>query len=71
MSHFIVTFDYDLMSEVMDTLKTIPNVAVTSKPLRNGTVKIKTNTRDLDAESRAIHAIEDIPGILDVRLIDK
>lgn len=71
MSHFIVTFDYDLKNEVMRTLKAVPGVIVNGVPMRDGTVKIKTATRTLDDEANAVHAVEDIHGVIDVRLLDR
>lgn len=71
MSHFIVSFDYDLRGEVMDVLKAVPGVAVNGVPLRNGTVRVVTTTRDLDSEAAAVHAIEDIQGVIDVRLLGR
>lgn len=71
MSHFIVTYDYDFKDDVLDAIASVPSVVVSGRALRNGTVKIKTTTRDLDAEANAVHAIEDIQGVLDVRLIQK
>ena len=53
MSHFIVTFDYDMKKEVMDALREVAGVAVTGMPQRNGTITVKTVTRNLDAETNA------------------
>jgi len=71
MSHFIVTFDTDLKKEVMQTLKAVPGVKITGNPLANGTVRIQTITRSLDDEANAVHAVEDIHGVVDVRLLEK
>ena len=71
MSHFIVTFDYDMKTEVMATLKAVPGVAINGIPMRDGTVRVKTVTRTLDDEANAVHAIEDIHGVIDVRLLDR
>ena len=71
MSHFIVTFDYDAKQEVMSALKAISGVQINGVPMRNGTVVVKTVTRDLDSETSAIHAMEDIFGVLDVKFIEK
>ncbi|MCA8911374.1 MAG: hypothetical protein KDB82_06695 [Planctomycetes bacterium] len=71
MSHFIVTFDYDMKKEVMDALREVAGVAVTGMPQRNGTITVKTVTRNLDAETAAVHAMEDIFGVLDVKFIEK
>ena len=71
MSHFIVSFDYDLKSEVMEQLKAVPGVAINGIPMRDGTIKVKTVTRTLDDEANAVHAIEDIHGIIDVRLLER
>jgi hypothetical protein len=71
MSHFIVTFDYDAKKEVMDALKVVEGVVVTGMPRRDGTVTVKTITRNLDTETAAVHAMEDIFGVLDVKFIEK
>lgn len=70
MSNFIVTFDNEFRKEVMGSLKVAPGAVVIGQALRNGTVRIKTTTRDLDSEANAIHAVEDIQGVLDVRLLE-
>jgi len=70
-SDFIIAFDIDLKKEVMDALKAVPGVVVTTKPLADGTVRVKTVTRHLDDESAAVHAMEDIHGVIDVRFIEK
>jgi hypothetical protein len=71
MSHFIVTFDTDLQHEVIKTLKAVQGVVVTSRPSADGTLRIKTTTRTLDDETAAVHAVEDIFGVTDVRLLEK
>lgn len=71
MSHFIITFDYDAKKEVMDALKVVPGVQINGVPMRNGTVVVKTVTRDLDSETAAVHAMEDIFGVLDVKFIER
>jgi nitrate reductase NapAB chaperone NapD len=69
MSDFIVTFDTSMQREVLDELKRIRGVVVAGKPQRNGTLKVRTSTRHLDDETEALRSIEDIPGIIDVRLL--
>jgi nitrate reductase NapAB chaperone NapD len=69
MSHFIVTFDTDFKKEVMQTLKAVPGVRIMGQAMANGTVRIQTLTRTLDDESNAVHAVEDIHGVVDVRLL--
>jgi len=71
MSYFIVTFDTERKAEVMQALKAVPGVVVNGVPKANGTVHIKTVTRTLDDESNAVHAVEDIFGVIDVRWIEK
>ena len=71
MSYFIVTFDTEVKNEVMQALKAVPGVVVNGVPMANGTVHIKTVTRTLDDESNAVHAVEDIFGVIDVRWIEK
>lgn len=68
MSNFIVTYDVTMQREVLNELKAVRRVIITGKPQRNGTVTVRTNTRHLDDETEALRSIEDIPGILDVRL---
>lgn len=70
MSYFIVTFDTDHKAEVMQALKAVPGVVVNGVPLANGTVRIKTVTRTLDDETSAVHAVEDIVGVIDLRLLE-
>lgn len=70
MSNFILTFDVDQRKEVLAALKTIRGVALNGKPMANGTVLVKTITRTLDDETAAVHSIEDIPGVIDLRLLD-
>lgn len=71
MSYFIVTFDTEVKNEVLKALKAVPGVAINGVPLANGTVHVKTVTRSLDDESAAVHAMEDIFGVIDVRWIEK
>ncbi|MCA8915228.1 MAG: hypothetical protein KDB90_07440 [Planctomycetes bacterium] len=71
MSYFIVTFDTEVKNEVLKALKSVPGVAINGVPLANGTVHVKTVTRSLDDESAAVHAMEDIFGVIDVRWIEK
>jgi hypothetical protein len=71
MSHFIVTFDTDYSRDVLEAIKAVPGVKLTGKPSANGTLRIQTVTRSLDDEASAVHAVEDIHGVVDVRLLDK
>jgi hypothetical protein len=71
MSHFVVTFDTDFKQEVMQMLKAVPGVRIMGLAMANGTVRIQTLTRTLDDESNAVHAVEDIHGVVDVRLLEK
>jgi nitrate reductase NapAB chaperone NapD len=70
-SHFIVTFDTDYKKEVVDAIKAVPGVKLTGSAEANGTLRIQTITRSLDDESNAVHAVEDIHGVVDVRLLEK
>jgi copper chaperone CopZ len=70
-SRFIVAYDIDLQNEVISALKAVPGVVVTGKPLADGTVTVKTTTRTLDDEAAAVHAMEDVHGVIDVRLLEK
>ncbi|MBX3459456.1 MAG: chaperone NapD [Planctomycetes bacterium] len=71
MSSFILAYDIEQQRDVLAALKDIPGVRVTGKPQADGTVRIQTVTRSLDDESAAVHAIEDIPGVIDLRLLEK
>lgn len=68
MSNFIVTFDTSMQREVLAELKALRRVIITGKPQRNGTLQIRINTRHLDDETEALRSIEEIPGIIDIRL---
>ncbi|MHC4841255.1 MAG: hypothetical protein ACYTDT_09925 [Planctomycetota bacterium] len=69
MSRFILTFDYDHKDDVMKALKKVQGVKVNSLPRRNATVNVQTVTRTLDDETRAVKAMEDIIGVVDLRLV--
>jgi nitrate reductase NapAB chaperone NapD len=69
MSDLIVSFDNFLQKEVLEELWTLRGIVVSGKPQRNGTIKVRTVTRHLDDETEAIRSIEDIPGVIDVRLL--
>ena len=70
LSHFIVSFDTDLRDEIVKAIRAVPGVVLTGMPQADGTVRIKTVTRSLDDESNAVHAVEDIYGVNDVRLLE-
>jgi hypothetical protein len=70
MSNFVVAFDIDLQSAVIAAIRKVPGVVLDGAPQADGTVRIRTNTRHLDDEAAAVHAIEDIHGVIDVRLLD-
>jgi nitrate reductase NapAB chaperone NapD len=69
MSKLIVAFDIDRQADVMAAIRGIKGVHVEGRPRADGTVTVSTNFRSLDDESAAVHAIEDIHGVIDVRLI--
>jgi nitrate reductase NapAB chaperone NapD len=69
MSDLIVSFDNFLEKEVLESLRAVRGISVTGKPQRNGTIRVRTVTRHLDDETDAIREVEDIPGVLDVRLL--
>lgn len=70
MSRFIVSFDEEFKDRVMKELKYIPGIAITGIPKRDGTVTIRTTTKTLDDEANAVHSVEDIEGVVDVRLLN-
>lgn len=69
MSLLLLTLDPDQRAEVLEMLKAVRGVVVVTQPAADGTMKIKTVTRSLDDESEAVHAVEDIPGVIDLRLL--
>jgi nitrate reductase NapAB chaperone NapD len=71
MSEFLVAFDNEQRKDVLSELRKVEGVRVTGAPAADGTVRIRTITRSLDDESSAIHAVEVIPGVMDVRLLHK
>lgn len=70
MSQFIVSFDTDLRDEIVKAIRAVPGVVLAGSPQADGTIRIKTVTRSLDDESNAVHAVEDIYGVSDVRLLE-
>lgn len=69
MSNFIVTYDVEKQEHVVGLLREMKGITLAGKPAADGTVRVRTKFPTLDAEADAIHAIEDIEGVLDVRLI--
>lgn len=70
MSRFILTFDIDRQKEVIKAVKALPGVMLAGIPQADGTVIVRTTTRTLDDETIAIRNIEDIQGVIDLRLMD-
>ncbi|MCC7510725.1 MAG: hypothetical protein IT464_15285 [Planctomycetes bacterium] len=71
MSNFILAFNIEQKKEVLDALAEVTGIVVSGRPQADGTIRIRTVTRNLDDESAAVHAVEDIPGVIDLRLLDK
>lgn len=69
MSRFLLAFDIEQKGDVMARLRKVPGVVVTGIPQADGTVMIRTSTRSLDDETLAVRAVEEIPGVIDVRLL--
>ncbi len=69
MSNLLVAFDNDKRDYVIGVIKQMKGITLATKPAADGTVRIRTKFPTLDAESEAVHAIEDIDGVVDVRLI--
>jgi len=70
MSRFLLAFDVELKKEVLAQLRHVHGVAVAGIPQADGTLVIRTLTRTLDDETSAIRAVEEIPGVIDLRLLD-
>lgn len=70
MSRFMLTFDVDRQKEVIKAVKALPGVMLAGIPQADGTVIVRTTTRTLDDETIAIRNIEDIQGVIDLRLMD-
>ncbi|MCC6573806.1 MAG: hypothetical protein IT462_08445 [Planctomycetes bacterium] len=69
MSTFIVAFDIEKKDYVIGVIRQMKGVTLASKPAADGTVRVRTKLPTLDAEADTVHAIEDIDGVLDLRLI--
>jgi len=70
MSRFMLAYDIEQQKEVLKALKSVPGVAVAGTPQADGTVVLRTTTRGLDEETSAIRRVEEIPGVIDLRLLD-
>ncbi|MBE7490697.1 MAG: hypothetical protein HS108_02875 [Planctomycetes bacterium] len=70
MSRFVLAFDVDQQKDVLAALKTVRGVVIASPPAADGTLVLRTTTRTLDDETAAIRSVEDIPGVIDLRLLD-
>ena len=70
MSRFMLTFDVDRQQEGIKAVKPLPGVMLAGIPQADGTVIVRTTTRTLDDETIAIRNIEDIQGVIDLRLMD-
>lgn len=70
MSRFMLTFDIDRQNEVIKAVKALPGVMLAGIPQADGTVIVRTTTRTLDDETIAVRGIEDIQGVIDLRLMD-
>lgn len=68
MSHFVLAFDVEQRKEVLAKLHKARGIVVTGIPKADGTITIRTATRHLDDETEAIRSVEDIPGVIDLRL---
>jgi hypothetical protein len=70
MSRFVLAFDIEQKGDVMARLKRVPGIVVAGIPQADGPVIIRTTTRKLDDETLAIRGVEEIPGVIDLRLLD-
>jgi hypothetical protein len=70
MSRFVLAFDIEQKGDVMARLKRVPGIVVAGIPQADGTVMIRSTTRTLDDETLAIRGVEEIPGVIDLRLLD-
>jgi nitrate reductase NapAB chaperone NapD len=71
MTQFIVSFDTDYKESVIELLNEVESVRLLSKPGADGTMRIEIRAANLDEETTAIRSIEDIPGVLDLRMLRK
>lgn len=69
MSSFVVAYDIDQQTDVLKKLRQVAGASVTGAPQADGTITIRTTTRSLDDETAVLRAIEDIPGVIDLRLL--
>lgn len=70
MSRFLLAFDIDRQKDVLAAVRGVRGVQVAGMPQADGTVVVRTTTRSLDDETMAIRSLEDIPGVLDLRLLE-
>lgn len=71
MSEFLLAFDIELRDDVLKAVRAVKGVAVTSIPQADGTVTLRLKTRTLDEETTLIRTVEEIHGVLDLRLLQK
>ena len=69
MSRFLLAFDVEQKVGVMAALKRVRGIVVAGIPQADGTIVIRTTTRTLDDETSAIRSVEEIPGVIDLRLM--
>lgn len=71
MSNFLLAYDIDLQDEVLKAVRAIKGVALTGIPQADGTVTLRLKTRTLDEETSLIRVLEEIHGVVDLRLLQK
>ena len=70
MSLFILAYERRHERAVLESMLRVPGIALISTDPLDCTLRLRTTTRSLDEESEAIHAVEEIRGVIDLRLLE-
>lgn len=70
MSHFILAYEPGHELAVLESMRRVPGITLISADPLDCTLRLRTTTRSLDEESEAIHAVEEIRGVIDLRLLE-
>ena len=68
MTQFLLSFDTDYKASVLELLRAAKGVRLVSAPAADGTVRIEIKAPNLDDETTLLRSVEEIPGVLDVRV---
>ncbi|KAA0212075.1 hypothetical protein EDM80_10510 [bacterium] len=68
MTQFLLSFDTDYRASVLELLRATKGVRLVSAPAADGTVRIEIKAPNLDDETTLLRSVEEIPGVLDVRV---